>query len=379
MTGALTSLRLSAAGWCLLLLAVAWAPGCRKRTLQNPAPVKSNKAPRVKIVYPAAPGSFVRLVQQLKPSVVQLSTTVTVRGGPADWFPSSNLQDGTATGELGQRMRRALGSAFVIDAQGHLLTNAHVVERAGAIRARLHDGTLLAAKLLGLDRACDVALLKVSPPAGTRLYAARLGDSDSLRVGEWVVALGNPFGLGVTVNAGVVSARERKDLPPGKQGLWGFLQTDVAVHPGNSGGPLVNVQGEVVGIATATDSRAGSIGFALPLRVAMGLVPQLKQGKVSRTWLGIYADRVTSARALEAKLKSPTGAYVSSVIHQGPADRAGLRSGDIMLSFDGQLIASASDLPRLAALAGVGRQVQIKVWRAGKQLSFTLKTEKMPE
>ena len=367
---------LPASAWVLVALVVL-ACGCRKRAGQTPA--KASKATQVKIVYPAAPGSFVRLVTKLRPAVVHLSTTVTVRGGPADWFPSSGRQDGTATGKQGARMRRALGTGFIIDGDGHILTNAHVVERAQSLRARLHDGTMLVAKLRGLDRASDVALLKVSPPTGTRLSAARLGDSDSLRVGEWVVALGNPFGMGVTLNAGVISARERKELAPGKHGLWGFIQTDVAIHPGNSGGPLVNTQGEVVGIAVSMDTQAGSIGFALPLKVAMGLLPQLKKGEVSRTWLGIYADRMTAARTKKVGLKKPRGTYVTSVIHQGPADRAGLRAGDVVLSFDGQDIVSAADLPRLAALAGVDRQVEIKVWRAGKNLTFTLKTEKMPE
>ena len=364
-------------GICFLVALITLAAGCRKRT--STAPVKGGKASQVKIVYPAAPGSFVRLVAKLRPVVVHLSTTVTVRGGPADWFPSSARQDETATGKLGARMRRALGTGFIIHGDGYILTNAHVVERAHSLRARLHDGTVLVAKLRGMDRACDLALLKVAPPTGTRLRAARMGDSDSLRVGEWVVALGNPFGLGVTINAGVVSARERKELAPGRHGLWGFIQTDVAIDPGNSGGPLVNVQGEVVGIATAMDTQAGSIGFALPLKVALGLMPQLKKGKVSRTWLGIWADRVTAALAKKAGLKKARGAYVKSVIHQGPADRAGLRAGDVLLSFDGQQIVSAADLPRLASLAGVDRQVEIVVWRAGKALKFTLKTEKMPE
>lgn len=362
---------------CVLVALTAMAAGCRKRAGQDPA--KANKAPRVKIVYPAAPGSFVRLVTRLRPAVVHLSTTVTVRGGPSDWFPSSGRQDETATGKQGARMRRALGTGFIIDGDGHILTNAHVVERAQTLRARLHDGTVLAAKLQGMDRACDVALLKVSPPTGTRLIAARPGDSDSLRVGEWVVALGDPFGMSVTLNAGVISARERRGLAPGKHGLWGFIQTDVSIHPGNSGGPLVNTQGEVVGIATAMDTQAGSIGFALPLKVALGLMPQLKKGEVARTWLGIYANTMTAARTKKAGLKIPRGAYVTSVIYQGPADRAGLRAGDVVLSFDGQDIASALDLPRLAALSGVDRQVEIKVWRAGKNLKFTLKTEKMPE
>jgi len=370
----------SRVSWACLLVAlvVVFSAGCRKRKAEAPAS-GAGKAPRVKIVYPAAPGSFVRLSSRLRPAVVHLSTTVTVRGGPADWFPSSGRQDETALGKQGARMRRALGTGFIIDGDGHVLTNAHVVERSQQIRARLHDGTVLVARVMGLDSACDVALLKVAPPAGTRLTPARQGDSDSLRVGEWVVALGDPFGMGMTLNAGVVSARERKGLAPGKHGLWGFIQTDVAIHPGNSGGPLVNVQGEVVGIATAMDAQAGAIGFALPLKVALGLLPQLKKGQVSRTWLGIYGVEMTAARAKKAGLKKPRGAYVTSVIHQGPADRAGIRAGDVVLTFDGQDIASANDLPRLASLAGVDRQVAITVWRAGKLLKFTLKTEKRPE
>lgn len=366
----------------LLLCVVLMLPSaaCRKRGADEAQPTSKGKSPPVKIVYPAAPGSFVRLVGKLRSSVVHLSTNVTVRGGPGDWFPATTRQDPTATGEPGQRLRHSLGTGFIIDAEGHVLTTAHLVSRASVIWAQTVGGPRLPARVLGLDPASDVALLKVAPPPGVRLSPARQGDSDTLRVGEWVVALGNPFGHGVTVSAGVVSARERRELPPGRHGLWGFVQTDVKIHPGNSGGPLVNMQGQVVGIARALEAHAGSVGFVVPLKLALGLVPQLKQaGRVARTWVGIYVDKVTAARAKTAGLRAASGALVTSVVLQGPADRAGLRAGDIIVSFDGHEIKTAADLPRLAGLAGVNRQVQVAVWRARKQQSFTLKTEKMPQ
>lgn len=369
---------------CLTLvlgLALGLAPGCRKR--QAPAPETDQRPSQpVKILYPAAPGSFVTLVQRLAPSVVQLSTTVPVRGGPADWFPRGSLEDRTSAGEWGETMRRSLGSGFLIDRQGHLLTNAHVVRRAQRITARLSRGKLsLPAELLGLDEDSDVALLKVKPPAGTTLQPVHLGDSSQLQVGEWLLALGDPFGGAVRASAGLLSARESRDLATGKHGLWGYLQTDIAMHAGNSGGPLVNVQGEVVGIATAVDSRGSAgIGFAVPINVARSLLPLLKRvGKADRAWVGLYVDRVTDAWASSAGLPRAGGALVTEVLSGGPAQRAGIRAGDLILSFGGKEINDFKDLPRWAALAGVDQTVPVKVWRDGKTITLSLTTARMPE
>jgi S1-C subfamily serine protease len=360
----------------LSLAAALGAPACRKRA-EPTRPAASAKAAPVKIIYPAAPGSFVKLVSRLAPSVVNLSTTVPVRGGPADW-----LQTSPPSGEAGDRVRNSLGSGFLVDRQGHILTSAQILARAETINVRLGDA-VLPATVRGTDPATDVALLRIKPPPGTRLTPARLGDSDSLRVGEWLLALGNPFGEGIGASSGILGSREVQDpvVPRGERDPRGLLQTDAAINPGNAGGPLVNMQGEVVGICTTLDptSERGP-GLAVPIGLVNKLLPMLKrEGRVVRTWLGIYMAPVTAAVAARAKLKPPQGAVVTTLIPGGPAARAGLRSGDIILTFDGAQISDARQLPRMASLAGVGRQIAIKVWRDGKQLAFTLKTEAMPE
>lgn len=361
----------------LLLTCMLW--GCRKRD-QGQADQLPGDEPAVKILYPAAPGSFVKLVERLKPSVVRLSTDVSVSGGPADWLPTASTGDVISTGVLGQDMRRSLGTGFIIGRKGLVLTNAHVVQRASTLLVHLGRKAPLKAKLLGQDLNSDVALLRFTPPAGARLTPVRLGNSDHLRAGEWVVALGNPFGHGITVNAGVVSSRQLTDLAPGKRGLWAFIQTDVAIHPGNSGGPLVNMHGEVVGIATAVDSGVSTIGFAVPINLARKVQVLLqREGKVVRTWVGVYMDYVTPEKAKAVGLPKARGAIITSVLPRGPAEKAGLRKGDIILSFDGKPIIDAAEMPRLAALAGVNRQVAVQVWRDRKMLNFTLRPAPMPK
>ena len=362
----------------VLLLLLSLAPvGCRRRV---PAPPEATSPAPVKILYPSAPSSFVKLVSRLEPSVVQILTTTPVRGGPADWFPTTGQGEGLPLGEAGEQMRRALGSGFLIDVDGTIITNAHVVGKDRELRVRLHDGGEQPAKIIGQDAASDLAVIKVEPPAGQRLAPVRLGDSDSLQPGEWVVALGNPFGQGLTVSAGVLSAKDRRDLPSGQAGLLGFLQTDAAIHPGNSGGPLLNAVGEVVGVATALGGSEGRIGFAVPMTLIQRILPMLRrEGRVVRAYIGIRVDKVTDEAADRAGLKKPMGALVTEVMARGPAERAGIRTRDIILSFDGKDVRSSNELPWIASLAGVGRAVLVKVWRDGKPLSFQVQTERMPD
>jgi serine protease Do len=364
----------------VLLLALAAASGCRRRPISDPT-AGSGEAPPVKILYPSAPGSFAKTVARLKPSLVHLHTTAAVKGGPGDWFPVSGPGEGLPA-EPTEQMRRSLGTGFLVDTVGTILTNAHVVGKDREIRARLADGSDEKATIVGQDARLDVAVLKIEPRAGARLTPVRFGDSDALEVGEWVVALGEPFGVGPTISVGVLSAKERRDLPLGQSGNWSFLQTDAAIHAGNSGGPLVNVLGEVVGIATAVagDAPSPGVGFAVPMRTVQKVLPMLKrEGRVVRTWIGIYMERLTREAAERAGMKTTRGALVTSVVPRGPAERAGVRGGDIIIAFDNREVTNASELPWIASLAGVDRQVPIKVWRSGKAMSFSLRTERMPE
>lgn len=361
-----------------LPLLILLAAGCRKREAPaadaGPRPGRS-----VKIVQPAAPGSFVKLVAKLAPSVVQLSTTIPVRGGPADWFPGAGQLAGVDEAAL-ERRHRSLGSGFIIGTDGFILTSAHIVAKAEEIRVHFNPKTVLLASVVGKDDRGDVALLRVAPPKRFKLQAVRLGDSDDVQLGEWVAALGNPFGEGLIMSAGVVSSRPRKELSSGLHGAWGLVMTDADIHPGNAGGPLINMQGQVVGINSPQhNNTAGGPGFAVPINLARGVVKLLRsQGKVVRSWVGLYMDRVTAERAKEAKLARARGAFVTRVVAGGPAARAGVKAGDIILTFDGKALQDAGTLPRLAALMGPNRQVPLVVWRDGKEVPLVLQSEIMP-
>jgi len=360
------------------LVLTALLGGCRRPAAGPPEPGAA--PPSVKILYPAAPGGFVKLVERLRPSVVSLVAATPVRGGPADWFPAGGPGEGGPSGELGERLRRSLGSGFIVDEAGIIVTNAHLLGKDRDLRVRLDGGAEVVAKVVGEDAASDLAVLSIQPPPGTRLVKMRFGVSNELQVGEWVAALGNPFGLGVTLSVGVVSARPAQDLPRGEAGYHAFIQTDAAIHPGNSGGPLCNTAGQVIGVSTAVSAETGRIGFAVPAALAQKIVPALRRdGRVVRAWLGMYVDRVTPEAATRAGLKPPRGALVSSVLANRPAERAGLRAGDIILGFDSQEVRDADDLRSRASLAGVNRVVALKVWRDHKVLHFSPLTEPMPD
>jgi len=272
----------------------------------------------------------------------------------------------------------SLGSGFIISADGYVLTNHHVVKDADEITVRLGDRSELSAKLIGSDERSDIALLKVTPKNGP-LPAVKIGDPARLKVGEWVLAIGSPFGFDHSVTAGIVSAKGRA-LP--QDTYVPFIQTDVAINPGNSGGPLFNMDGEVVGINSQIYSRTGGfmgLSFAVPIDVAMDVVEQLKtSGKVTRGWLGVLIQDVTRELAESFGMPQPRGALVARVMPDGPAAKAGLEAGDIILRFNGEDIVYSSDLPPRVGRTAVGRKVAVEILRAGKPRTLHLAVEALP-
>jgi serine protease Do len=359
-----------------LALAVSTAP------LVQPAAARS------------APDSFADLAAKLSPAVVNVSSTQTIAakngpGGPGagpevPMFPPGSpfeqffkdFLNRNRPGQGGQggdnqpapRRAQSLGSGFIIDASGYVVTNNHVIEGADEVSVTLQDNTILKATIVGRDESGDIALLKVK--TDKVLPTVDFGDSAQSRVGDWVVAIGNPFGLGGTVTAGIVSARGR-DIHQGQYD--DFIQTDAAINRGNSGGPLFNMDGQVIGINTAIFSPSGGsigIGFAIPSNMAKNIVAQLKQfGHPRRGWLGVKIQQVTPEIAESLGLKDANGAMVAGVTDGGPAEKAKIRGGDIILKFDGQDVKEMHNLPRIVADSEVGREVPVLLWRDGKELS----------
>jgi serine protease Do len=323
-----------------------------------------------------APPDFTALVEKVGPAVVNVTTSRTASAASTRPFPPGDPlfeffrrympPDG---GEREFRSR-GMGSGFVIDAQGHILTNAHVVEGADEVMVRLADSKgEFKARVVGADRQTDVALLKVETSG---LPVAPLGNSAALRAGEWVAAIGSPFGFANTITAGIVSATERS-LP--NETYVPFIQTDVAVNPGNSGGPLLNLNGEVVGINSQIYSRTGGymgLSFAIPIGVAMGIADQLRtEGRVTRGRLGVGIQDVSRELAQSFGLAEARGALVTNVEPGSPAQRAGVAVGDIITRFDGTEVESATRLPRIVAEAKPGSEVTLEVWRAGESRRLT--------
>jgi serine protease Do len=270
-------------------------------------------------------------------------------------------------GKNPQHKVNSLGSGFIIDASGIVVTNNHVIADADEINVILNDGTKIKAELVGRDKKSDLAVLKFQPPE-KKLTAVKFGNSDKLRLGEWVIAIGNPFSLGGTVTAGIVSARNR-DINSGPYD--NYIQTDAAINRGNSGGPLFNLDGEVVGVNTAIISPSGGsigIGFAVPSNTVVGIVNQLRQYKeVRRGWLGVRIQQVTDEIADSLGIKPPRGALVAGVDDKGPAKPAGIEAGDVITSFDGKAIREMKDLPRAVADTPVGKTVDVVLIRKGKE------------
>jgi serine protease Do len=313
------------------------------------------------------------LVDRLKPTVVNITTTST-RGGPdADEGVPFGFPFGGGPGG-GSRQARALGTGFIVDPAGFVVTNAHVVQGADEIKVRLSDERTLPAKVIGRDAALDLALLQID--GATNLSAVSLGDSDGLRVGDWVFAIGNPFGLGHTVTLGITSAKGRS-----MGGLYDdFIQTDASINPGNSGGPLFNLKGEVVGIPTAIRQGAQGIGFAVPVNALREVLPQLRErGAVSRGYLGVRYQAVTDELAQGLGVTAKRGALVSDVEANTPGAKAGLQPGDVITSVNGAEVARFEDLARLIARHAPGSKVKLGVSRNGRPLELTTTLDPRPD
>ena len=356
----------------------------------------------------SAPESFADLAAKLLPSVVNISTsqTVTARGdrgtpempqfppgSPFERFfrdfmernrPPGGPPQGAQPPQRGERPQptprrsQSLGSGFIVDASGVVVTNNHVIDGADEITVTLHDGTALKATLVGRDERTDIAVLKVT--IARPLTAVPFGDSDVARVGDWVLAIGNPFGLGGTVTAGIVSARGR-DIQQGPYD--NFIQTDAAINKGNSGGPLFNMAGEVVGINTAIYSPTGGsvgVGFSIPSNLSKNVVAQLRDfGRARRGWLGVRIQQVSPDIAESVGLKEPMGAMIAGVTEGGPAEVAKLRNGDIVIRFNGQDVKDMRALPRIVADTDIGKSVPVVVWRDGKEVTLQTKVGEVPD
>jgi serine protease Do len=319
---------------------------------------------------------FTRLVEKQGLAVVNVSTSQTVENGPRvpvpeddpfyDFFRRFGPPQGPREYES-----QSLGSGFIISSDGFILTNSHVVAASDDITVKLSDKREYKAKLVGFDRRTDVAVIKIEAP---NLPHVTIGDPSKLKVGEWVLAIGSPFGFENTVTAGIVSAKGRS-LP--QENYVPFIQTDVAINPGNSGGPLFNMDGEVVGINAQIYSRTGGfmgLSFAIPIDVAMNIADQLREtGRVRRGRIGVVIQEVTDELAESFGLSKPQGALVNSVERGGPADRAGIEASDVILEFDGITVESSSDLPRIVGQTNPGSRVTVKIWRKGKSRNIAIK------
>jgi serine protease Do len=333
---------------------------------------------------PVAVNPFVRIAEDEKKAVVNISTTKFFKhraGGrgpgarsPFDEFYGGDESFNRFFGEVPEQnlQQKSLGSGVIVDKEGYILTNNHVVDGADDIRVTLLNGKSYDAEVRGRDPKTDLALIRIKPENG--LPVAPLGDSDALQVGEWVMAIGNPFGLGHTVTVGVVSA---KDRTIGAGPYDAFIQTDASINPGNSGGPLFNVRGEVVGINTAIVSAGQGIGFAIPANLAKSVLEQLREkGSVTRGWLGVQVQELTPELRESFELGERSGALVARVIEGDPAEKAGVKSGDVVVAFDGRPVRSDKDLVSIVGNTPVGRTVPLTVVRDGKELTLEVKIAK---
>jgi serine protease Do len=346
----------------------------------------------------SAPESFADLAEQVTDAVVNISASTTVAeqrnvqipqlppGSPFQEFfdeffnrgpggPGGNGENG---GPRPQRKSNSLGSGFVIDASGIVVTNNHVIGDANDVTVIFNDGRKLKAEIIGKDSKVDLAVLRVK--SDKPLKAVKFGDSDKMRIGDWVLAIGNPFGLGGSVTAGIVSARNR-DISDQSYGQ--YIQTDAAINKGNSGGPLFNMNGEVIGINTAILSPSGGsigIGFSVPSNMAAAVIDQLqKYGETRRGWLGVRIQNVDDSIAESLGLGTARGALVAGIDEKGPAKPAGIESGDVILKFDGKDVKDSRDLPRIVGQTPVGKEVDVQIMRKGKELTKSVKLGRLED
>ena len=319
------------------------------------------------------PASFADLAEKLMPSVVNISTTQTIvtKNNP---FPGFEFPPGSPFGDMfkefgtpQERQSSALGSGFIIDENGIVITNNHVIQGADDIIVRVNGDKEFKAEVLGADPLSDIAVLKLDTKE--KFKPVKFGDSDKARIGDWVIAIGNPFGLGGTVTSGIISARNRSI---GLTRYEDYIQTDASINQGNSGGPLFNMDGDVIGINTAILGRSGSIGigFSIPSNSAKIVIDQLIEfGETKRGWLGVRIQDVTKEIAEVEQLDKPRGALVASVAENSPSAKAGVKAGDIILEFDGEKINEMKELPIIVARTAVGKKVKVKIWRNKKEIT----------
>ena len=322
------------------------------------------------------PESFADLAEKLMPSVVNISTTQTVvtKSNP---FPGFEFPPGSPFGDMfkdfgtpQEKQSSALGSGFIIDEKGIVVTNNHVIDGAEDIVVQVNGEKKFKAKVIGADPLSDIAVLQIE--TNEKFIPVNFGNSDKARIGDWVVAIGNPFGLGGTVTSGIISARNRSI---GLSRYEDYIQTDASINQGNSGGPLFNMDGDVIGINTAILGRSGNvgIGFAIPSNSAKQVIDQLIEfGETKRGWLGVRIQDVTKEIAEVENLGKPRGALVASVAENSPSEKAGVKSGDIILEFDGQAIQQMKELPMIVAKTKVGKSVKVKIWRNKKEITKTI-------
>jgi serine protease Do len=362
----------------LLALALGLALGLAIGTLGTGlagAPA-TQAGPGVALVQaPLTSATFAKLAEAVKPAVINVSTQSRVGGRTSaeEFFGDEYFK--RFFGDTPERLpRRGLGSGVIIDPTGVALTNAHVVDRATDIEVVMLDGSKHRAKVAGIDKKTDLAVLRLE---GSKAFPfLRLGDSEEVKVGDWVLAIGSPFGLQATVTSGIVSAKARQI---GAGPYDDFLQTDAAINPGNSGGPLVNMRGEVIGINTAIVRNGNGIGFAIPSTMARRVSAELlDKGSVTRGWLGVSLQPLTPELATSFEARGKTGALVSDVVAGSPAARAGLKQGDIVLEFNGKKIQNAGELARAVGMAKPGQSATLTVWREGAERTLEVRLAEQP-
>ena len=322
------------------------------------------------------PESFADLAEKLMPSVVNISTTQTIVTNinpfPFEFPPGSPFEDMFKEFSTPQKRKAsALGSGFIIDAKGIVVTNNHVIQRAEDIMVTVNGEKEYEAKIIGADPLSDLAVLEIQ--SKDKFVPVKFGDSDKAKIGDWVIAIGNPYGFGGTVTAGIISARNRSI---GLSRYEDYIQTDASINQGNSGGPLFDMNGDVIGINTAILGQSGSIGigFSIPSNSAKKVINQLIEfGETKRGWLGVRIQNVTKEIADVEKLDKPRGALVASVAENSPSDKAGIKAGDIILEFNGILIKEMKELPKIVAQTEVGKTVEVKIWRNEKELTKKIK------